>query len=164
MQHRFQIASIGQIQCEGDEYVIQLEEQFIPGLTNIAGFSHLQILWWGHRTDTQAHRHRYTVGKLFKQGPDTIGIFATRAPARPNPILVSTIQVSSIDVSTGIITTPFIDAEPGSPVVDIKPYFPMERVRECASPPWCQHWPEWAEEAAQFPWEQEIHFENSQKT
>jgi tRNA (Thr-GGU) A37 N-methylase len=95
---------------------------------------------------------------LFKKAPDKVGIFSTRAPARPNPILLSTIKVIEIDYQNGIIRTPFIDAENGTPVLDIKPYFPMERIKDCRVPEWFAHWPEWAEDAADFNWKDEINF------
>jgi tRNA (adenine37-N6)-methyltransferase len=45
-----------------------------------------------------------------------------------------------------------------TPVLDIKPYFMMERVENCEVPSWCQHWPKWQEKAADFPWQNEINF------
>ena len=66
--------------------------------------------------------------------------------------------VEKIDAENGIIHTPFIDAEDGTPVLDIKPYFPMERIRQCQVPEWFAHWPEWAEDAIHFDWKKEINF------
>jgi tRNA (adenine37-N6)-methyltransferase len=63
-----------------------------------------------------------------------------------------------VNLKNGIIFTPFIDAEPGSPILDIKPYFPMERVKKCDVPEWFKHWPEWSEEAISFNWQNEINF------
>lgn len=158
MKNIFQIKAIGQVIQGGPGMAIQLEKKYIPGLKKTEGFSHLQVLWWGHLADHPKARETVGVKKLFKKAPEELGIFGTRSPSRPNPILISTIKVSNMDLETGIIRTPFIDAEPGTPVLDIKPYFPMERVRDCKVPDWFQHWPEWAEEAAGFPWEKEINF------
>ena len=85
-----------------------------------------------------------------------MGIFSTRAPGRPNPILLTTIKVKDIDLKEGTIFPQFIDAEPGTPVLDIKPYYPMERVRDCRVPQWCAHWPQWAEETAGYDWSGEM--------
>lgn len=42
----------------------------------------------------------------------------------------SVIKVEKIDFENGIIQPPFIDAEPGSPILNIQSYFPMGRVRQ----------------------------------
>ena len=156
MTTQFQIESIGKIKAENNTYTIQLDQKYIPALQNLIGFSHLQIVWWAHLTDTPENRARLVLPKLFKHGPDRMGVFATRAPFRPNPILISTIKVHAIDYDQGMIITPFIDAEDQTPVLDIKPYFAMERVRDCVEPAWCQHWPKWQEDAASFDWRREI--------
>jgi tRNA-Thr(GGU) m(6)t(6)A37 methyltransferase TsaA len=156
MKMEFQIQSIGSVQIIDHAFLIQLDEKFVPALTNIDGFSHLQIVWWAHLTDNAQNRERFTLDKLFKKGPDQLGVFATRSPVRPNPILISTIKVREIDYNAGAIYTPFIDAADGTPVLDIKPYFAMERVKSHQVPTWCQHWPKWFEDAIGFNWHDEI--------
>ncbi|MCF8232187.1 MAG: SAM-dependent methyltransferase [Bacteroidales bacterium] len=153
-----EIKSIGQIKKSGDQFLIEIDNKYLQGLKGLEGFSHAQIVWWGHLSDKPEQRNSLVARKLFKKGPDKMGTFATRAPARPNPILTSTIKIVEIDKEKGVIFTPFIDAEPGTPVLDIKPYFPMERVKNCKAPQWCEHWPKWAEEAAGFDWSKEINF------
>lgn len=152
----FQIESIGEVKVENNIFSIKIDKKYIPGLENLVGFSHLQIVWWAHLTDNQQDRDRLVLPKLFKHGPDSIGVFATRSPFRPNPILISTIKVQEIDFEKGEIITPFIDAEDKTPILDIKPYFAMERVRDCAEPVWCQHWPKWFEDTSKFDWSDEI--------
>lgn len=158
MESRFRVDPIGWVRVTGKQVSIHLEQPYIPALSGLEGFSHLQILWWAHLTDGPQHRENHLAGKLFKKGPDQLGIFATRAPARPNPIMVSTVRVQGIDFEKGIIRTPFIDAQDGTPVLDVKPYYPMERVKEPAVPAWCRHWPAWQKEAATFNWSEEINF------
>ena len=150
------IKEIGYVETSQDQYILQIDPAYRPALAEITGFSHLQILWWGHLCDTSELRHKLKLGKLFRNGPENVGSFATRSPVRPNPILVSVIKVSEIDQEKGTIATPFIDAEAGTPVLDIKPYMRMERVKNCHVPDWCSHWPLWQEDAAKFDWESEI--------
>lgn len=159
MKKTFQVIAIGEITTLNDRTVIKLENEYLPGLKHIEGFSNLQVVWWGHLTDDAQSRKTLIADRLFRKAPDQVGIFSTRAPARPNPILVSTIYVEEIDAEKGIIYTPFIDAEPGTPVLDIKPYFPMERLKNCKVPAWFEHWPWWAEDAARFNWLDEIYFD-----
>ncbi|MEJ2544902.1 MAG: TrmO family methyltransferase, partial [Calditrichaceae bacterium] len=114
--------------------------------------------WWGHLYATPESRAVLVGEKPYKNGPDKIGIFATRSPVRPNPVLISNIYVQKIDYEKGVIETPYIDAEDGTPVIDIKPYHKSERVKDCTVPDWCKHWPEWDEDTATFDWEKEFNF------
>jgi tRNA (Thr-GGU) A37 N-methylase len=158
MEDKFQIKPIGVIKNIDNTFLIQIEKEFIPALTNIEGFSHLQIVWWGNLYASQEMRQTLTCDKPYKKGPDKIGIFATRSPVRPNPILITNIAVIKIDYEKGIIYTPYIDAENNTPVLDIKPYHLNERIRDCEVPQWCSHWPEWDEESATFNWQNEFNF------
>lgn len=158
MKNHFYITPIGSVRMRHGGYYIQLAAQYIPALAHLEDYSHLQILWWAHLADNPQARKSLIAEKLFKRGPEKLGVFATRAPARPNPIMSSTIAVTKIAIAEGRIETPFIDAEDGTPVLDIKPYYPMERVKNVTAPAWCRHWPQWQEEAASFNWQDEINF------
>jgi tRNA-Thr(GGU) m(6)t(6)A37 methyltransferase TsaA len=159
MKKTFQVNAIGLVKFIKDKNAIVLDSNYLAGLTQIEGFSHIQIIWWAHLTDNQKYRKYLIAENLYKNAPDKVGIFSTRAPARPNPIMISTIQVDQIDKERGIIYTPFIDAAPETPILDIKPYFPMERVKNCHVPNWFEHWPKWAEDTVSFDWRNEINFE-----
>ena len=159
MDNQFHVRAIGAVRMIEKKHYVQIHAAYLPALTGLDGFSHLQILWWAHLAASREDRHTLSADKLFKKGPEQLGIFATRAPARPNPIMISTIQVLGIDYESGLIQIPFIDAEDGSPVLDVKPYFLMERVKNPQVPAWCRHWPAWQEEVARFDWSDEIRFE-----
>lgn len=158
MENTIQIHPIGRVNSSNNQFSIQLDKKFLPALTKIDGFSHLQIVWWGNLYDSPQARAHLVADKPYKSGPDVIGVFATRSPVRPNPILLTTIAVQHIDFEKGIIYTPYIDAEEGTPVLDIKPYHLSERIRECGVPEWCSHWPEWDEDTASFNWQNEFNF------
>ncbi len=158
MESNLRIKPIGKVNVINNNFIIQIEKEFVPALTSIDGFSHLQIVWWGNLYDSVASRAQLISDKPYKKGPDKIGIFATRSPVRPNPILITTITVSQIDYEKGIIHTPYIDAEPGTPILDIKPYHLNERVKNCKVPKWCEHWPQWNEDSATFNWQNEFNF------
>jgi tRNA (Thr-GGU) A37 N-methylase len=88
-----------------------------------------------------------------------MGIFATRSPVRPNPIALSTSQIIHINHNKGIIQVAYIDANDGSPVLDIKPYTPsLDRVEAPGVPEWCHHWPMSIEQSGAFDWENEFNF------
>jgi tRNA (adenine37-N6)-methyltransferase len=156
MSNTIKINPIGEIRNKDGLVFIQLEETYRQALTNMEGFSHLQIIWWGHLTDNPSFRRTLVIEKLFRKAPEKLGVFATRSPLRPNPILISTVDVTGTDPEKGIIHIEGIDAAHETPVLDIKPYFKMERVRKCHVPEWCDHWPEWHEEVVGFNWKDEM--------
>ena len=153
-----QLYEIGRVEKENGLFCIKLQKEFVSALTNINGFSHLDIVWWGSLYDNQEARKILITEKPYKKGPDKLGIFATRSPVRPNPILITTIFVTKIDFEKGVIYTPYIDAEPGTPVLDIKPYHKSSRIKNLNVPDWCKHWPEWYEDNEHFDWENEFNF------
>ena len=53
-----------------------------------------------------------------------MGLFASRAPHRPNPIALSALKISHIDCAAGTITVLGLDLLNGTPILDIKPYIP----------------------------------------
>lgn len=153
------IIPIGKVFEARQGFAIQLEEKYIKGLIELDGFNHLNILWWAHHLDNNENRSLLTQDKPYKKGPKTIGTFATRSPQRPNPIGLTTIYVLNIDHKKGIVYTPYIDAEPETPVIDIKPYHPCTDLTKDASVPlWCAHWPANIEESASFNWKDEFNF------
>ena len=56
--------------------------------------------------------------------PETVGLFASRAPHRPNPIAMSALRIGSVDKIAGIIHVDGLDLLNDTPVLDIKPYCP----------------------------------------
>jgi tRNA (adenine37-N6)-methyltransferase len=158
MEEKIQIQQIGIVKTSNREFSIHLEKKYLTALTNIEGFSHLQIVWWGNLYDVPQYRANLISDKPYTKGPNKIGVFATRSPVRPNPILITTITVQRIDYENGIIFTPYIDAENGTPVLDIKPYHLSERIKNCNVPQWCEHWPRWYEDSATFNWQNEFNF------
>lgn len=158
MENAHEIYKIGTVDVEKGIFSIELEKEYIPGLINIDGFKYLQIVWWGHLYDTPVDRASMVIKKPYKTCPDQLGVFGTRSEIRPNPILITTIRVINIDMEAGKIYTPYIDAEKGTEVLDIKPYHLLERIKDCKVPDWCRHWPKWYEEAGTFDWQNEFNF------
>jgi len=56
MNNTYELKKIGSVNLESGSFYIQLEENFISGLTNIDGFKYLQIIWWGHLFDSYKYR------------------------------------------------------------------------------------------------------------
>jgi tRNA-Thr(GGU) m(6)t(6)A37 methyltransferase TsaA len=158
MENKIQINPIGKVKAARGEFAIILNDSMKQGLANLDGYSHIQVIWWGHLHDDSKNRNWLLIDKPYKKGPDKVGVFATRSEMRPNPILITTVPVSHIDFEKGIIHLYYIDAVDDTMVLDIKPYHKTERVKECRTPQWCSHWPQWYEEAGNFDWQNEFNF------
>ncbi|MDX2343651.1 MAG: TrmO family methyltransferase [Acidimicrobiia bacterium] len=117
----YQVVPIGHVRVDQGGFAIVVSEQYRPALTELDGFSHLNILWWCDHLDGPAFREMTIAHKPYKAGPDQVGIFATRSPARPNPIALTAVPVLSLDNQAGVIQIAYIDAQPSTPVLDIKP-------------------------------------------
>ena len=157
----YALEPIGVVDIDADGFLLAIDEAYRPALTELDGFSHVNVLWWCHLLDEPMFREMTIAERPYRNAPAAVGIFATRSPARPNPIALTAAPVISVDVERGIVRIAFIDAEAGSPVLDIKPYHPaVDRIRDTRTPAWCADWPEWYEDSATFDWA--AVFENAQ--
>ncbi|MGO9180118.1 MAG: tRNA (N6-threonylcarbamoyladenosine(37)-N6)-methyltransferase TrmO [Candidatus Limnocylindrales bacterium] len=95
---------------------IELDPALGEGLADIEGFSHLTLLYHLHEVVAA----RLTVTPFLDDRPH--GIFATRAPARPNPIGLSTVRLVGVHGPTLEIED--VDILDATPLLDIKPYVP----------------------------------------
>lgn len=100
--------------AKGARGTVEVFPEFAEALTDLDGFSHIYLLCHLHRSE----------GFKLKVVPylDTVprGLFATRAPRRPNPIGLSIVDL--IRVEGNILTVENIDMLDGTPVLDIKPF------------------------------------------
>ncbi len=95
---------------------IELHPEFVDGLSTLETFSHLILLYWFHK----AQPPKMQVRPYLDQKPH--GVFATRAPARPNPIGLSIVELLEID--GGTIRFRGADMLDWTPLLDIKPFVP----------------------------------------
>lgn len=95
---------------------IRLDDDYAPGLASVETCSHLIILYWMHK----ARRDLIVQSPAFDSS--THGCFALRSPVRPNPISLSVVELVNVEGSS--LTVRGLDCLDGTPLVDIKPYFP----------------------------------------
>ena len=158
--HHYTVSQIGTVHVNEKGMSIELDPKYIPALQALDGFSHLNVIWWFSDFDSEEMREVLEIEQPYRTAPETMGVFATRSPIRPNPIAFTTVQVIQINHENGIIQIAYIDADDGSPVLDIKPYTPsLDRVEAPCVPEWCTHWPACLEESESFEWGNEFHFE-----
>ncbi|ASB48247.1 tRNA (N6-threonylcarbamoyladenosine(37)-N6)-methyltransferase TrmO [Alkalitalea saponilacus] len=118
------------IAADGVKGHIELLPEFEPGLKDLDGFSHITLLYHFHKAD----------GFELVTTPflDTAqhGVFATRAPKRPNAIGISTVRLTGIE--NNIIHIEQVDMLNGSPLIDIKPFHPQFDHRENVQSGWLE--------------------------
>ena len=143
----FQMHPIGHVRSNGDRSHLEILEPYRPAMEALDRFSHVIVVWWANQLDTEEARNLMQCMPPYADGEIT-GVFACRSPYRPNPVALSVCEMISVDAANGLIPVQYIDAEDGTPIVDLKAYFPVsDRVRQARVPEWCQDWPEWVEDA-----------------
>jgi tRNA-Thr(GGU) m(6)t(6)A37 methyltransferase TsaA len=107
-----------------------VEPAYVEGLGDLDGFSHIILLYHFHR----ATGYRLTVTPFL----DTVarGLFATRAPRRPNPIGLSIVRLKRIEGN--ILDVQGVDMLDGTPLLDIKPWVPAFDMRSNACSGWLE--------------------------
>lgn len=101
---------------------ISLFPEYAEGLKDLEGFSHIMLLYHLHRVDTVKLR----VKPFMDENPH--GIFATRAPVRPNAIGLSTVKL--IMIEENLLLIDHVDILDGTPLLDIKPFYSIFDNRE----------------------------------
>jgi len=93
--------------------------KFAPGLKDLMGFSHVILLYHFHLVQET----KLIVTPFMDSQPH--GVFATRAPKRPNPIGLSIVKLLSVEQGEqNILHIENVDIVDGTPLLDIKPYVP----------------------------------------
>jgi tRNA-Thr(GGU) m(6)t(6)A37 methyltransferase TsaA len=95
---------------------IELDPELADALADLDGFSHITLLYHLDRVGPT----KLSVVPFLDNRPH--GLFATRSPARPNPIGLSTVRLTGIEGATLRIED--VDILDGTPLLDIKPYVP----------------------------------------
>ena len=112
---------------------ITVKEEFRGGLTGLQEFSHAIILCYLDKACYIPEKHLLRRPRN-RQDMPLLGIFSQRTKDHPNPIGLTTVEI--LDVSERNITVKGLDAIDGTPVLDIKPYFPAFDRRDCTTPGW----------------------------
>ncbi len=112
---------------------IVIDVSLAPGLKGLEDFSHLIVIFYMHKTTVNLEKNLVRHPRESTDFP-FIGIFAQRAKHRPNPIGITTVPI--ISVQNNIITVERLDAIDGTPILDIKPYFPIFDRVDAKTPKW----------------------------
>ena len=95
---------------------VEIYPRYVDGLRDLDGFDHLILLYQFHLASREPLRVRPFLDDVER------GVFATRAPTRPNRIGLSVVRLLGIVGNRLDIAN--VDMVSGTPVLDIKPYVP----------------------------------------
>lgn len=148
----YRLVPIGRALQTADGPVIEMAPAYRPGLAGLEGFRWIVVQWFADQAG-QVGEPSLILSSPYRHGPDKLGVFATRAPLRPNPLCVSVAALLSVEANAGIVRLGWIDCDDGTPVLDIKPYqASLDRVERPEPPAWCAAWPKSVETAGSFDW------------
>ncbi|MGB9177181.1 MAG: tRNA (N6-threonylcarbamoyladenosine(37)-N6)-methyltransferase TrmO [Methanoregula sp.] len=109
---------------------VRIFQEYAEGLRDLEGFSHLFLIYTFHRCPS----YQLTVTPFLDTTPR--GVFATRAPRRPNAIGLSTVRLIEVNGTTLVIED--VDILDGTPLLDLKPYVPAFDSYPDASSGWLE--------------------------
>jgi tRNA-Thr(GGU) m(6)t(6)A37 methyltransferase TsaA len=121
---------IQSIAAQGTDGTIEVFQEFSDGLEDVNGFSHIILVYDFHLSKRSSLKVKPFMDDR------THGVFATRAPNRPNPIGISIVKLSKIE--NNILFVEGLDILDGTPLLDIKPYVPEFDNRDTKKIGWLQ--------------------------
>jgi len=110
--------------------VVEVFPEYVEGLKDLEGFSYIILIYHFHLVK------RYSLRVTPYMDSEARGVFATRAPARPNPIGISIVKLVKIEGNKLYIED--VDIVDGTPLLDIKPYVPEFDYRPNARIGWLE--------------------------
>jgi tRNA (adenine37-N6)-methyltransferase len=107
--------------AEGSPGRVEVFSQFAEALDDVEGFSHLHLIYWLHRAGEVVSVAGPSPLRVIPYLDDVPrGVFATRTPARPNPIGLSLVRL--VERRGNVLLVEDLDVLDGTPLLDIKPY------------------------------------------
>lgn len=108
--------------AEGSPGRIEIFPQYVEGLDDVEGFSHLHLIYWLHRMAELAKSLPGASPLKVVPFLDDVprGVFATRAPVRPNALGLSVVRL--VERRGAELLVEDLDVLDGTPLLDIKPY------------------------------------------
>jgi len=114
----------------GVKGTVEVFEEYRAGLKDLDGFSCIILLYRFHKS------RGFSLHVTPFMDSEKRGLFATRAPKRPNPIGLSVVRLERID--DGVLHIENVDILDGTPLLDIKPYVPEFDVYEKIRTGWLE--------------------------
>jgi tRNA-Thr(GGU) m(6)t(6)A37 methyltransferase TsaA len=132
----FAVYPIGHVQKAEGRTLLVLDGKYEAGLLGLDGFSHVYVFWWFDKNDTPQNRSTLQVHPRSDTRNPLTGVFATRSPFRPNLIALTLCKI--VSVKDNVVEVEAIDADPSTPILDLKPFSPEDAASPVRVPDW---WP-----------------------
>ena len=116
-----------------DTSTIVLDEQYVSGLKGLEVFSHVIILYHLDKAKYEKENHLQRRPQNREDMP-LVGIFSQRGKDRPNRIGMTSVEI--VSVSDDRLVVKGLDAIDGTPILDIKPYYPVYDKKDATVPEW----------------------------
>lgn len=118
----YQLRPIGWFRRQGEEGMVEVAAELLPALEGVELYSHLWLLFYFHENEHSPDRHLLKVHPCRNPANPLLGVFATRSPVRPNLLGLSVVRLRRRE-GNRLVVDP-ADLRDGTPILDIKPYFP----------------------------------------
>lgn len=115
---------------EDIEGKVEILPDYIEGLKDLEGFSHIILIYHLHLSKKPSLLVKPYMDEKLR------GVFATRAPSRPNPIGLSIVRL--VKIKGNMVYIKDVDIVDGTPLLDIKPYVPEFDLREVNKIGWLE--------------------------
>jgi tRNA-Thr(GGU) m(6)t(6)A37 methyltransferase TsaA len=114
----------------GIEGIVHVFPEYADGLKDLAGFSHIILLYHFHLSKKTSLEVKPYMDEQRR------GVFATRAPSRPNPIGISVVPL--VKIERNVLHVRNIDIVDNTPLLDIKPYVPDFDMKDVERTGWLE--------------------------
>ncbi len=108
--------NLREARAAGGVFRVEVDPPFRAGLDGLQPGQPVILLYW----TGAARRDMIVLHPTHREAPT--GVFALRAPSRPNPIAVGVVRLLALDAGAGVLEVDALDAYDGTPLLDIKPW------------------------------------------
>ena len=120
----YKVYPIGKVEKKGASTRIRIFDKYADGLLGLDQWSHVNVFYWFDKNDVPQKRRILQVHPRGNRENPLTGVFACRAPVRPNLIALTVCKLLSVEKS--VLTVDRIDAFDATPVIDLKPFIPPD--------------------------------------
>lgn len=131
----YQLYPVGTVEKKDGATRLVIADEYAPALKGLDGFSHVVVLYWFDKNDVPRKRRILQVHPRGNRKNPLTGVFACRAPVRPNLIALSVCRIQAVEGN--VVRVDKIDAFDGTPILDLKPYIPaIDSPKDAQLPDW----------------------------
>jgi tRNA (adenine37-N6)-methyltransferase len=126
---------VGVVNKEGKRAYLEIFPEYSPALKGLESFSHVWVFYWFHENDGPESRCTLQVHPRRDPANPLTGVFACRAPERPNLIGFTACRI--VKITGNVVEVADLDARDGTPIIDLKPYIPQgDAIPDAHTPEW----------------------------